>query len=240
MDGFVTVVVLHYADVLGYGAYRPGDVAGFERSVAEALIQERSVRRFEEAASTIPAPTANTGSERGPKMPVAEPTALATVPDDAASVTAPSLRREDAAARPYRETLNEPRRRTAGPWAKKLTPTAASSPRLAAAMTFSPRGTSHTHAGHRGAETRQAAGNIARDPAARQASARNGEGSETRDEDGMGLGNSRGDALGLSAFHLYNGPEGARKAAERWWNGSGREERLRGKCGSARAGGILR
>lgn len=55
MDGDpVTVVVLDYLDVPGYGAYLRGDVAGFEKNVAEALIQQRRVRRFQGVLPTTP------------------------------------------------------------------------------------------------------------------------------------------------------------------------------------------
>jgi len=45
-DDRVAVVMLDYLDVSGYGTYRRGDVAGFERSVAEALIQQRWLGGF--------------------------------------------------------------------------------------------------------------------------------------------------------------------------------------------------
>jgi hypothetical protein len=58
MDGdLVTVVVVDYVDVPGYTSYMPGDVASFERSVAETLIQQRRVRRFQEVPPTTPAPS---------------------------------------------------------------------------------------------------------------------------------------------------------------------------------------
>ncbi len=60
IDGdLVTVVVLDYVDAPRYASYMPGDVAGFEPSVAEALIQQRRVRRFQEVLPTTPAPSAN-------------------------------------------------------------------------------------------------------------------------------------------------------------------------------------
>ncbi|HLW60597.1 MAG TPA: hypothetical protein VKV57_11830 [bacterium] len=78
MDGdLVTVVVVAYVDVPGYASYMPGDVAGFEPSVAEALIQQRKVRRFQGVPPTAPAPSANTPPEQAPKLLVAGPTTLA-------------------------------------------------------------------------------------------------------------------------------------------------------------------
>ncbi len=82
MDGdLVAVVVLvDYLDVPGYGAYLRGDVATFEKPVAEALIQRRGARRFQEVPSTTPAPSANTAPEQASKLLVAQPATLAPLP----------------------------------------------------------------------------------------------------------------------------------------------------------------
>jgi hypothetical protein len=59
---------LDYLDVPGYGSYLPGDVAGFEKSVAEALIQHHRVRWLQEVPPTTPASSPNTLPEQAPKL----------------------------------------------------------------------------------------------------------------------------------------------------------------------------
>jgi hypothetical protein len=137
MDGdLVAVVVLGYLDVPGYGAYLRGDVAGFEKRVAEALIQQGKVRWFQEVPTT-PAPSANTPPEQAPKLLVAEPTTLAPLPKPVPAVAASSPRAQEAAARTYLErALVEPRPWNPASWAKTVPVVTASSPRLAAAIVF--------------------------------------------------------------------------------------------------------
>ena len=93
MDGdLVAVVVLGYLDVPGYGSYLPGDVAGFERNVAETLIRQRRARRFQELASTTPPPSAKSEPEQAPKQSAAEPETVAPLVEFVRAVTAPSSR----------------------------------------------------------------------------------------------------------------------------------------------------
>jgi hypothetical protein len=138
IDGdLVAVVVLDYLDVPGYGAYLRGDVAGFEKGVAEALIQQRRVRRFQEVPPTTPAPSANTPPEQAAKLLVAEPTTLATLPKPVPAVAASSPRAREAAATAYLErALFEPRPWNPASWAKTVPVVTALSPRLAAAVAF--------------------------------------------------------------------------------------------------------
>jgi len=68
----VAVVVLGYLDVPGYATYKPGDVASFEKSVAEALIQQGRARRFQEVLPTTPAPSTETAREQATKPQAAE------------------------------------------------------------------------------------------------------------------------------------------------------------------------
>lgn len=116
MNGeLVVVVVLGYVDVPGYGTYRPGDVAGFEKTIAETLIQQHQVRRFQEVPPTSPAP----------------------LPKPVPAVAASSPRAQEAAARTYLErALFEPRPRNPASWTKPVPVVTASSPRLAAAVVF--------------------------------------------------------------------------------------------------------
>ena len=136
----VTVVVLDYVDVPGYTSYLPGDVAGFEKSVAEALIQQRRVRRFQEVPGTTPAPSANTPPEQAPELLVAEPTTPAPLPpspEPAPAVAASSPRAQEAAATAYLErALLEPRPWNPASWTKTVPVVTASSHRLAAAVAF--------------------------------------------------------------------------------------------------------
>ena len=138
MDGdLVTVVVVVYVDVPGYASYMPGDVASFERSVAETLIQQRRARRFQEVPPTTPAPSANTPPERAPKLLVAEPTTLAPSPKPVPAVAASSPRPQGATARTYLErALFEPRPWNPASWTKTVPVVTASSHRLAAALAF--------------------------------------------------------------------------------------------------------
>lgn len=138
MDGnLVTVVVLDYVDVPGYASYLPGDVAGFEKSVAEALIQQRTVRRFQEVAPTTPSSSANTPPEQAPKLLVAEPTTLAPLPKPVPAVAASSPRAREAAATAYLErALVEPRPWNPASWAKTVPVVTASSHQFAAAVAF--------------------------------------------------------------------------------------------------------
>jgi hypothetical protein len=138
MDGnFVTVVVLGHLDVPGYTTYLPGDVAGFEMSVAEALIQQRRVRRVQDVPPTTPAPSANTVPEQAPNPVVAEPTTLAPSPKPVPAVAATSPRAQEAAARTYLErALFEPRPWNPASWARTVPVVTAASHRLAAAVAF--------------------------------------------------------------------------------------------------------
>ena len=134
MDGdLVAVVVLDHLDVPGYGSYKHGDVAGFERSVAEALIQQHRARRLQEAPPTTPAPSADTVPEQAPKPLVAEPVTPAPLP----AVTAPSPRAQGAEVGIYVErVLSEPRPRNLASSAETVLAVTASSHRLAAAVAF--------------------------------------------------------------------------------------------------------
>lgn len=138
MDGnLVTVVVLGYLDVPGYATYLPGEVAGFERSVAEALIQQRRARRFQELLPTTPAPSANTPPEQAPMLLVAKPTTLAPLPKPVPAVAASSPRAQEAAAATYLERAQaEPQPWNPASWAKTVPVVTASSHRLAAAVAF--------------------------------------------------------------------------------------------------------
>ena len=135
MDGdLVTVVVVDYVDVPGYTSYMPGDVASFERSVAETLIQQRRVRRFQEVPPTTPAPSADALPEQTPKLLAADPTTLAPLPEPVRAVASPPRARE-AAARTYIErALLEPRPRNPASWPKPVL--TALPPRLGATMAF--------------------------------------------------------------------------------------------------------
>ncbi len=137
MDGdLVAVEVLDYVDVPGYGSFKRGDVAGFEKSVAEPLIQQRRVRRFQ-VPPTTPAPSANTPPEQAPKLLGAEPTTLTPLPKPVPAVAASSPRAQEATATAYLErALFEPRPWNPAPWAKTVPVVTASSPRLAAAVAF--------------------------------------------------------------------------------------------------------
>jgi len=134
MDGFITVLVLKHVDVPGYGTYKPGDLAGFEKSVAQALIQQQSARPSQEVSPTTPASSTNPGPEQAPRRQVAEATAVLHKPG---AVAVPSPRVQEAAAGAYLErTLLEPRLRTSPSWAKRVPVVTASSHRLAAAVAF--------------------------------------------------------------------------------------------------------
>jgi len=137
MVDFVAVVVLDYLDVPGYGSYKHGEVAGFERSVAEALIQQHRVRRFQEATPTTPAPSTDALPEQAPKPLAAEPTPLAPPPEPAPAAAASSPRAQEAAARTYIErALLEPRPQNPASWPKPVSAVTALPPGLAAAMAF--------------------------------------------------------------------------------------------------------
>jgi hypothetical protein len=141
MDGdLVTVEVLGYLDVPGYTSYMPGDVASFERSVAEALIKQRRVRRFQEVLPTTPAPSGSAVPEQAPRPPVvveAEPTTLVPLATPVPASTASSPRRRKITTREYLEHfLSEPRSWNPEPWAKRVPVVTASSHRLAAAVAF--------------------------------------------------------------------------------------------------------
>jgi len=140
-DNLVTVEVLDYVDVPGYASYLPGDVAGFEKRVAEALIQLRRVRRFQEVLPTTPAPSANTPPEQAPRPPVmveAEPTTLVPLATSvpASTASSPRRRRRITTRERLERLLSEPQ-----PWnpaflAKRVPVVTASSHRLAAAVAF--------------------------------------------------------------------------------------------------------
>ena len=138
MDGdLVVVVVLGYLDVPGYGTYRSGDVTGFEKTIAETLIRQHRVRRFQEVPPTSPAPSANPVPEQAPKLLVAEPTTPAPLPKPVPAVAGSSPRVQEAAAKTYLErALFEPRPRNPASWTKTVPVVTALSPRLAAAVVF--------------------------------------------------------------------------------------------------------
>jgi len=117
MDGdLVTVVVLGYLDVPGYGTYRPGDVTGFEKSVAESLIQHRKARRFQKVPPAAPASSANILPEETPRSEL--------------------VRAEPTTKTHMERALLEPQLPSPAPSAKAGPVATASSPRLAAAMAF--------------------------------------------------------------------------------------------------------
>jgi hypothetical protein len=142
MDGdLVTVEVLGYLDVPGYTSYMPGDVASFERSVAEALIKQRRVRRFQEVLPTTLAPSASAVPEQAPRPPVvveAEPTTLVPLatPVPASTTSSPRRRQESTTRERLERFLSEPRSWNPEPWAKTVPVVTASSHRLAAAVAF--------------------------------------------------------------------------------------------------------
>jgi len=142
MDGdLVTVEVLGYLDVPGYASYMPGDVASFERSVAEALIQQRRVRRFQEVLPTTPAPSASAVPEQAPRPPVvveAEPTTLVPLatPVPASTASSPRRRRKITTREYLERLLSEPRSWNPASLAKRVPAVTGSSHRLAAAVAF--------------------------------------------------------------------------------------------------------
>jgi len=133
----VVVVVLGYLDVPGYGAFKRGDVAGFEKSVACALIRQRRARPFHEASPATPTTTSDTPPERPPDRQVAETTTLASPPEPVPTVAASSPRMQEAAARTYLErVVFGPRLRSPRPWTNTMPVVTASSHRLAVAVAF--------------------------------------------------------------------------------------------------------
>ncbi len=83
---------------------------------------------------TSPAPSTNIPPEQAPKLLVAEPTTLASLPKPVPAVTP---RAQETVATAYLEhALIEPRPWNPGSWAKTVPVVTASSPRLAAAVVF--------------------------------------------------------------------------------------------------------